>query len=37
MMFSDYGTPYGFRQMNAFGCHTFKWVNQHGQETYVKV
>ncbi len=30
MFFSDYGTPYGFRCMNAYGCHTFKWVNANG-------
>lgn len=36
MMFSDAGTPYGFRHMNAFGCHAFKWVNSEGKEIFVK-
>eukprot|EP01111_Echinosteliopsis_oligospora_P019119 TRINITY_DN9078_c0_g1_i2.p1 TRINITY_DN9078_c0_g1~~TRINITY_DN9078_c0_g1_i2.p1 ORF type:complete len:365 (-),score=84.52 TRINITY_DN9078_c0_g1_i2:90-1184(-) len=36
--FNDYaaGTPYGWRYMDAFPCHTFKWVNASGEAHYVK-
>ena len=27
ILFSDRGTPYGYRHMNGYGSHTFKWVN----------
>eukprot|EP01111_Echinosteliopsis_oligospora_P019121 TRINITY_DN9078_c0_g1_i4.p1 TRINITY_DN9078_c0_g1~~TRINITY_DN9078_c0_g1_i4.p1 ORF type:complete len:555 (-),score=147.14 TRINITY_DN9078_c0_g1_i4:90-1754(-) len=33
---SDHGTPYGWRYMDAFPCHTFKWVNASGEAHYVK-
>lgn len=36
MLFSDHGTPYGFRHMHGYGCHTFKWVNDQGMQFYVK-
>ncbi|WP_432709553.1 catalase [Pedobacter sp.] len=35
-LFSDYGTPANFREMNASGVHAFKWVNNKGEVTYVK-
>lgn len=35
-LLSDEGIPADYRHMNGFGVHTFKLVNQHGQETYVK-
>jgi catalase len=36
MFFSDSGTPVGWRHMDGFGCHTFKWVNADGDSVYVK-
>jgi catalase len=36
MFFSNRGTPYGFRHMEGYGCHTFKWVNEAGEEYYIK-
>ncbi|MHC5202274.1 catalase [Myroides sp. LJL119] len=35
-LFSDYGIPANYRQMEGNGVHAYKWVNQHGQVTYVK-
>ncbi|RFB35946.1 catalase [Brevibacillus sp. VP] len=35
-LFSDYGTPANYRQMEGFGVHAFKWVNAEGQVVYVK-
>jgi len=35
-LFSDRGTPDGFRHMNGFGSHTFKWVNVQNEIHYVK-
>ncbi|DAZ97860.1 TPA: hypothetical protein N0F65_003287 [Lagenidium giganteum] len=36
MFFSDSATPVGWRHMDGFGCHTFKWVNAKGDFCYVK-
>ena len=36
ILFSDRGTPYGYRHMNGYGSHTFKWVNAGGEVFYVK-
>ncbi|GLE01401.1 hypothetical protein PINS_up010231 [Pythium insidiosum] len=36
MFFSDSATPVGWRHMDGFGCHTFKWVNADGRFVYVK-
>lgn len=36
MLLSDHGTPKGWRFMNGFGCHTFSWVNEEGQRTFIK-
>ncbi|PUU79166.1 catalase [Tuber borchii] len=36
MLFSNHGHPNGWRKMNGYGCHTFKWVNKEGQFVYVK-
>ena len=30
-LFSDRGTPYGYRHMNGYGSHTFKMVNAKGE------
>jgi catalase len=35
-LFSDRGTPDGYRHMNGYGSHTFKNVNAAGEACYVK-
>ncbi|EGT37741.1 hypothetical protein CAEBREN_16817 [Caenorhabditis brenneri] len=35
-LFSDRGTPDGFRHMNGYGSHAFKMVNKEGQPIYCK-
>ncbi|EEC45690.1 catalase [Phaeodactylum tricornutum CCAP 1055/1] len=35
-LFSDRGTPDGYRHMNGYGSHTFKNVNSNGEAVYVK-
>lgn len=35
-LFSDRGTPDGYRFMNGYGSHTFKMVNAQGKPTYCK-
>jgi catalase len=35
-LFSDRGTPNGYRHMNGYGSHTFKNVNAKGEPCYVK-
>jgi len=35
-LFSDYGTPANYRQMEGYSVHAFKWVNEQGQVVYVK-
>ena len=36
ILFSDRGTPYGYRHMNGYSSHTFKWVNAKGEAHLVK-
>jgi catalase len=36
ILFSDRGTPDGYRHMHGFGSHTFKWVNDKGEAFWVK-
>lgn len=36
ILFSDYGTPYGYRHMHGYGSHTFRWVNSKGEGFFVK-
>lgn len=36
ILFSDRGTPDGFRFMNGYGSHTFKWVNEDGEAFLIK-
>ena len=36
-LFSDRGTPDGYRHMNGYGSHTFKLVNSSGDPVYCKV
>ncbi|WDF68161.1 catalase [Sphingobacterium oryzagri] len=35
-LYSNYGTPANYRQMDGFGVHAFKWVNAAGEVSYVK-
>jgi len=35
-LFSDRGTPNGYRFMNGYGSHTFKLVNSEGEAVYCK-
>lgn len=35
-VFSDDGTPASYREMDGFGVHAFKWINDAGKVTYVK-
>lgn len=35
-LFSDRGTPDGYRHMNGYGSHTFKLVNAQGKPTWCK-
>lgn len=36
ILFSDRGTPDGYRHMNGYSSHTFVWVNAQGKRFYVK-
>jgi catalase len=36
MLFSDRGTPDGYRFMDGFGSHTYSLINQRGERVYVK-
>ena len=36
ILFSDRGTPNGFRHMDGFSSHTYKWVNEQGEVFFVK-
>jgi catalase len=35
-LFSDRGTPFGYRHMNGYGSHTFKMINGQGKPVYCK-
>lgn len=35
-LFSNLGTPDGFRHMDGFGSHTFMWYNEAGEYVWVK-
>ncbi|MFY4774130.1 catalase [Metabacillus sp. RGM 3146] len=35
-LFSDWGTPASYRQMEGSSVHAFKWVNDQGKVVYVK-
>lgn len=35
-VYSDYGIPANYRQMDGSGVHAFKWINNAGEVTYVK-
>ncbi|OSC99328.1 catalase-domain-containing protein [Trametes coccinea BRFM310] len=36
-LFSDLGTPYGFRHMHGWTGHTYRWVKADGTWSYVKL
>jgi len=36
VLFSDRGTPDGFRHMNGYSSHTFKWYNAQGECFWVQ-
>src|SRR5688572_14412605 len=36
MLFSDRGTPDGYRFMDGFGSHTYSFINAHGDRMYCK-
>ena len=36
MLFSDRGTPDGYRHMHGFGSHTFSLINEGGERVFVK-
>ncbi len=35
-LYSDLGTPASYREMNGFGIHTFRLVNNEGQHVFVR-
>jgi len=35
-LFSDRGVPDGYRHMDGFSAHAFKWVNAKGEAFFVK-
>ena len=37
ILFSDRGTPDGYRHMNGYSSHTFKWVNHKDEVFFVKL
>lgn len=37
ILFSDRGTPAGFRNMHGFSGHTFMWYNEKGEYCWVKI
>jgi catalase len=37
ILFSDRGTPDGYRHMHGFSSHTFRWVNKEGVASWVKL
>ncbi|KAG8724555.1 hypothetical protein FRC09_017264 [Ceratobasidium sp. 395] len=36
MLLSDHGTPVGWRFMNCYPIHAFRWVNKSGDAVFVK-
>ena len=36
ILFSDRGTPKGYRHMNGYSSHTFKWYNEKGDYFWVQ-
>ena len=36
-LYSDRGIPASYREMNGYGSHTFKFVNENGEAVYTKL
>ena len=36
ILFGDRGIPASYRHMDGFGSHTFQWVNDNGEQFFVK-
>ena len=36
-LFSNRGHPDGFRHMNGYTSHTFRWVNKEGEAFWIKL
>ncbi len=36
ILFSDRGTPRGYRNMNGYGSHTYMWYNEKGDYYWIK-
>jgi catalase len=36
IMYTDRGTPQGYRHMHGYSANTFKWVNENGEVFFVK-
>ena len=36
ILFGDRGIPDGFRHMNGYSSHTYKWINEKGEVHFVK-
>ena len=37
ILMSDRGTPDGYRHMNGYSSHTFRWINKNGEAFWVKL
>lgn len=37
ILMSDRGTPDGYRRMNGYSSHTFRWINKDGEAFWVKL
>lgn len=37
ILMSDRGTPDGFRFMNGYASHTFRWINKEGEAFWIKL
>lgn len=37
MLFSNRGTPNGYRHTNGYTSHSFRWVNKDGEAFWVKL
>lgn len=37
ILMGDRGTPDGYRHMNGYSSHTFRWINKDGEAHWVKI
>ena len=37
ILFSNRGIPNGYRHMNGYSSHTFRWVNKEGEAIWIKL